>query len=79
MSVRERYLGEILRDEYIMRDRIIDLLRNDPKTIPEIAAALGERSHEVVRWIMAMRRYGIIEEIPKSRADDYYKYRLVKE
>ncbi len=73
-----RDLGEVLRDEMFMRDRVIGLLREGPKTISELAAALGYPSHEVMRWVMAMRRYGTIVEMPKSRADDYYQYRLAE-
>jgi predicted Rossmann fold nucleotide-binding protein DprA/Smf involved in DNA uptake len=73
-----RDLAEVLRDELYMRDRIIGLLREGPKTVPDLAEALGHPSHEVVRWVMAMRRYGTIVEMPKNRADDYYQYRLAE-
>jgi predicted Rossmann fold nucleotide-binding protein DprA/Smf involved in DNA uptake len=71
--------AEVLRDEMIIRERIIDLLREEPRTIPEISEALGHPSHEVMMWVMAMRRYGILIEIPKSRADDYYHYTIRSE
>lgn len=71
-----RDAAEVLRDEMFMRHRIIALLREGPRTIPDIAAALGHPSHEVVRWVMAMRRYGAIVETAKNRADDYYSYTL---
>jgi len=71
-----RDLAEVLRDEMYMRDRITNLLREEPKTVPEIAVELGYPSHEVMMWVMGMRRYGIIAEMPKERADDYYRYRL---
>ncbi len=74
-----RDLGEVLRDGMVMRDRIIGLLREGPKTIPSLAAALGHPSHEVMRWVMAMRRYGTIMEMAKGRADDYYQYSLRSE
>jgi two-component system response regulator PilR (NtrC family) len=38
-----RSLGEVLRDEMVMRDRIAAVLREGPKTIPEIAEAILER------------------------------------
>ena len=76
---RTRSLAEVLRDEMIMRDRIIHLLREGPMTITGISEALGSPSHEVTMWVMAMRRYGIIEEMPKGRADDYYHYTLRSE
>ncbi len=71
-----RDLAEVLRDEMYLRDKITDLLRKGPKTVPEIAAELGYPSHEVMMWVMGMRRYGTIVEMPKERADDYYQYRL---
>jgi predicted transcriptional regulator len=74
-----RYLAEILRDEMCMRDRITDVLEKEPKTILEIAEELNSPSSEVMQWVMGMRRYGIVIEMPKDRADDYYKYQLRKE
>jgi len=74
-----RDLAEVLRDEMYMRDKITNLLREGPKTIVEIAVGMGCPSNEVMKWVMSMRRYGIIIEMPKERADDYYQYRLRSE
>jgi predicted Rossmann fold nucleotide-binding protein DprA/Smf involved in DNA uptake len=71
-----RDLAEVMRDEMYLQDKITDLLQKGPKTIPEIAAEMGYPSHEVMIWVMGMRRYGMIVEMPKERADDYYQYRL---
>jgi hypothetical protein len=71
-----RDMAEVMRDEMYMRDKIMGLLQPGPKTIPEIAMELGCPSHEVMVWVMGMRRYGIIIEMPKDRADDYYQYQL---
>ena len=75
---RMRDRAEVLRDEMVMRDRIRTLLETEPNTIPEIAQALGKPSWEVTTWVMAMRRYGIVTELPKARADDYYQYALAE-
>ena len=74
-----RNLAEVLRDEMYMKTRITDLLKEKPKTIPEIAVELGCPPSEVTMWIMAMRRYGSVVDLPKDRADDYYHYKLVKD
>jgi DNA-binding IclR family transcriptional regulator len=66
----------MLRDEMVMRDRIAALLRPGPLTIPEIAARLGRPASEVVCWVMAMRRYGMVEEEGKPDADGYFSYAL---
>ena len=47
----------------------------DPKTIPEIAELLGAPVREVTHWVMAMRRYGKLEEMPETEEwDDYFRY-----
>jgi len=74
--VSPRQRAEMLRDEMVMRDRIAALLHGGPMTIPAIAAALGHPSPEVVCWVMAMRRYGMVEEGGKADADGYFAYAL---
>jgi hypothetical protein len=74
-----RNLSEVLRDEMVERDRVTTVLRGGPKTLPEIAEALGAPTYEVTKWVMAMRRYGRVRDLPKARADDYYRYELVEE
>jgi predicted Rossmann fold nucleotide-binding protein DprA/Smf involved in DNA uptake len=73
-----RDLGEVLRDEMVQHDRVTTVLRTGPKTVPEIAQALGAPPREVLQWVMAMRRYGIVRDLPKGRADDYYQYEMVE-
>ena len=73
-----RPFAEILRDEWIMKDHIAAALADGPKTIPEIAALLGAPSREVTQWVMAMRRFGRLEEMPKPKADDYFQYKLTE-
>lgn len=74
-----RDLAEIMRDEMVMRDRILDLLDASPRTVPELAGALGYPPEEVMYWVMAMRRYGHIVETGKPDGDGYFKYVRVKE
>ena len=78
MEGGKRDLGEVIRDEMVMKDRIVSLLREEAKTIPEIAEALACPVREVAFWVMAMRRYGSLEELPKAKADDYFRYRLAR-
>ncbi len=78
MSAHLRNLNEVLRDETIQRARIRAALKDGPKTLPEIAQSLHAPVREVTLWVMAMRRYGRIEEKPKGREDDYYQYALVE-
>jgi len=73
-ETQNRDLGEVLRDEMVLKERIVSLLREEPRTIPEIAAALSCPVREVTFWVMGMLRYGSIEELPKPKAEDYFRY-----
>ena len=75
---RRRDPSEVMRDEMLMKEKIASLLREGPRTIPEIADALRCPSREVTLWVMALRRYGALAELPKPKADDYYRYKLAK-
>lgn len=71
----KRNLDEVLRDELVMRDRILQLLRDGPKTVLEIADALKYPSHEVMLWLATMWRYGSIEETGKANSEGYFQYK----
>ena len=70
-----RNLNETFRDEMIMKDRILKIIKDRPKTIPEIAESLGSPSHEVMYWVMAMWRYGKIIETGKANKEGYFSYK----
>jgi hypothetical protein len=79
VNERRRDPTEVMRDEMVMKGKITSLLREESRTIPEIADALGCPSREVTLWVMALRRYGVLEELPKAKADDYYRYKPARE
>jgi hypothetical protein len=72
-----RALREVIREEPIMRARIVELLEDGPKTVPELAAALGCPSHEVVFWVMGMRRFGRLHEVGGATDDGYFRYQAI--
>jgi predicted Rossmann fold nucleotide-binding protein DprA/Smf involved in DNA uptake len=65
---------EVIREEPVMRPRILAALATGPLTVPQIAEALGAPAHEVVFWVMGMRRYGWLAEIKGSEGDGYFRY-----
>ncbi len=71
-----RDIAEVMRDEMGMKKSIISLLSDEPKTIPEIATVLQYPGADVMYWVMAMWRYGYIEETGKPNDEGYYTYRL---
>jgi len=78
MSAPTRELREIVREEPVMRPQILALLREGPRTVPEIAAAIGCPTHEVVFWVMGMRRYGYLREVKGPTDEGYFRYEALE-
>jgi hypothetical protein len=78
MSTELREDREVIREEPIMRARIVELLASGPMTVPELAAAMERPSHEVLFWIMGMRRYGRVKEVGGPDGDGYFRYEAIK-
>jgi DNA-binding IclR family transcriptional regulator len=74
MSTASREVREVVREEMAMRATILEALKEGPRTVPEIADAIGCPTHEVVFWVMGMRRYGWLSEIKGSDGDGYFRY-----
>ena len=74
MSTTIRDVREVVREEPVMRARILAALGEGPLTIPEIAAAIEAPTGEVVFWVMGMRRYGWLAEIKGATVDGYFQY-----
>ena len=74
MSTSSREVREVVREEMAMHGRILEAVKEGPRTVPEIAAAISCPSHEVVVWVMGMRRYGWLREVKGSDADGYFRY-----
>jgi hypothetical protein len=77
MNAPNRALREVIREEPVMRARILTLLDGGPRTIPEIAAELGVPTHEAVLWVMGMRRYGHLQEVKGATEDGYFRYESI--
>ena len=78
MNDELRDVCEVTREEMIMRDDVLAALKDGPKTVPEIAQALGGHPvHEVMFWVMAARKYGYLREGKEVSDDGYYQYSLV--
>jgi hypothetical protein len=73
-----RDVREIVRDEQVMRRRILAALADGPLTVPEIAASVERPSHEVMFWVMGLRKYGWLAEIKEVTDEGYYRYQVVE-
>jgi hypothetical protein len=69
---------EVVREEMLMKDRIVEVMLDGPKTIPEIAQALGYTGYEVMYWVMAMRKYNYVAETEEATDEGYYRYTLTE-
>jgi DNA-binding IclR family transcriptional regulator len=70
-----RDIREVIREEPLVRDRLLGLLRGGPRTVPELAAS-GLPASEVMTWMMSMRKYGYVAE-QDAAGDGYYLYAAV--
>ena len=71
-----RDVREVVRDELLVRDRLLDLLRDGPLTVPELAAASGFPEDEVMVWTMGLRKYGYVAELAQADGD-FFRYAAV--
>lgn len=76
MNGRDR--TEIARDEMAWRDRIRAALLEGPRTVPAVAAELGRPAHELMYWMMSLRKYGWIVESEEPDGEGFYEYRWVE-
>jgi DNA-binding IclR family transcriptional regulator len=70
-----RDIREVIREEPLVRDRLLGLLNDGPRTVPELAAASGLPAGEVMIWMMSMRKYGYVTE--RDAGEGYYRYAAV--
>ena len=79
-ALREKRQAAIARARHNIQEnnRIIKSIREQisaaPKTIPEIAAALGMDTAKVLLFVAGLKKYGQVVEGPK--AGGYFKYGL---
>lgn len=78
MSKTLRDPREIIREEPMMHSPILAALKAGPLTVPEIAEQIGQPSHEVLFWVMGMRRYGHVVEVEDATDEGYFRY-VIKE
>lgn len=73
-----RDIREVVRDEPLLRSRLLELLQDGPLTVPELAAAGGFPEDEVMVWMMGLRKYGYVAEQPGETAEGYFRYAAVE-
>jgi DNA-binding IclR family transcriptional regulator len=66
-----------LKEQRHVQDGIVRLLREKPRTVPEVAAALGLEPRQALWYLAAMRKYNLVAE--SGMSGDYPMYQLAEE
>jgi predicted transcriptional regulator len=67
----------LFREQKAMQQAICRAIGDASRTVPEIAAAIGKPTHEVLWFLAALKKYGIVEEA--GMCGDYPRYQLAKQ
>jgi len=67
----------LLREQKQIQREICQAIRENPKTVPEVSAAISRPAHEVLWYLAALKKYGIVVEA--GMCGDYVLYQGVKE
>jgi predicted transcriptional regulator len=59
-----------------IKKTIINVLKDGPKTIPQIADATGIADYTVTYYLMTLRKYGDVETGEIDDMDEYFFYQL---
>jgi hypothetical protein len=74
-----RDIREVMRDEPLVRGRLVELLlREGPLTVPEAAARGGWPQDEVMVWMMGLRKYGHVAEEKAGAGEERFRYAAVR-
>ena len=68
---------DLLKEQKRIQKEICQVIRENPKTIPEIAEAVDMPAHEVLWYIASFKKYGIVVE--DGMCADYPMYRRAEE
>jgi predicted transcriptional regulator len=66
-----------LKEQKRVQQEICKLIHDTPKTIPDIAAAIGLPANEVLWYVASFKKYGLIVE--KGMCADYPLYQKAQE
>ena len=67
----------LLKEQKRIQKEICQVMRDTPKTVPEVAEAVGMPAHEVLWYMASFKKYGLIVE--KGMCGDYPLYQKAEE
>jgi predicted transcriptional regulator len=81
--LREQHAESVKRTQALLKEQkkvqqeICKVMRDNPKTVPEVAEAVGMPTHEVLWYIASFKKYGLIVE--NGMCADYPLYQKAEE
>jgi len=81
--LREQHIETVTRTQALLKEQkrvqqeICKILRDTPKSVPEVAAAIGMPANEVLWYMASFKKYGLIVE--KGMCSDYPLYQKAEE
>jgi predicted transcriptional regulator len=81
--LREQHAETVARTQALLKEQkrvqqeICKVLRDTPKTVPEVAEAVGMPANEVMWYIASFKKYGLIVET--GMCADYPLYQKAQE
>jgi predicted transcriptional regulator len=64
----------LFKEQKAIRRQITQAMREAPKTVPEVAEATNLPADQVLWHIIAMKKYGLVDEV--GMCGEYYQYQL---
>lgn len=65
---------EVVKEQRVFRSKLTKCLKEGPMTVPELAAATGAPTHEILWHLTGMKKYDLVDEV--EQAGEYFKYAL---
>lgn len=81
--LREQHAATVERTQALLREQkrvqqeICKVIRDTPKSVPEVAEAIGMPANEVLWYMASFKKYGLI--IEKGMCSDYPLYQKAEE
>jgi hypothetical protein len=68
---------ELLKSQKQAQQEISKAIKEQARSVPDVAAITGIPSRDVLWWLASMKKYGLVVE--DGMQDDYPLYKLVEE
>jgi len=72
-----RALVEQNQRQNSIRRSILEVLREGPRTVPELARVVGLPPHDVFRHVVSLKKYGNVVEA--DQVDGYFQYAVTED